>query len=450
MDKLSIEATFKAPYGPTKLEADLFNNPLFDENATDEFDRLIFDAQLNYVWAYGGSSSAVDQRARAKQIQDQYMSDLQNFAGGQAPHGRFVHLYINGLYWGMYGIHERPDESFAEAYLGGDKDDYDVIKHTATTVVESIPIDPGIGTGSGDSAIENYAAMLNLVRQDMSVLANYQVAAEKIDVDGLISYMIINYYGGNDDWAHHNWYATFNRVEPDAQWRFHSWDAEHVLKNVAYNAISTGGVTGSPEEVHLQLMGNEEYQVRFFDQVQRLFFNGGLLTPESAAEIYMARMQEVDRAIVGESARWGDNHTVPFQEPEYYTREHWVATQNDLLNNYFPIRSGIVLEQFDNQGWLATLDAPLFSNYGDTVESGFELSLSLPGGTPSGADLVYTLDGSDPRAPGGATSPSAISYAGPIVIDAATQVRARIFRDATAAWSPIIRRTRRSTSSSSS
>ena len=46
-----------------------------------------------------------------------------------ASQGRYVHVFINGLYWGMYNAVERPDESFAEAHFGGDKEDYDVIKH---------------------------------------------------------------------------------------------------------------------------------------------------------------------------------------------------------------------------------------------------------------------------------------------------------------------------------
>ena len=40
-------------------------------------------------------------------------------SGGNAAHGKYVHLYLNGLYWGLYNVHERTDDSFAEAYFGG-------------------------------------------------------------------------------------------------------------------------------------------------------------------------------------------------------------------------------------------------------------------------------------------------------------------------------------------
>jgi hypothetical protein len=34
--------------------------------------------------------------------------------GNTGVHGRWVHLYINGLYWGIYHVHERPDADYIE------------------------------------------------------------------------------------------------------------------------------------------------------------------------------------------------------------------------------------------------------------------------------------------------------------------------------------------------
>ena len=30
---------------------------------------------------------------------------------GLSPHNLYSHLYINGLYWGLYTLHERPDDT---------------------------------------------------------------------------------------------------------------------------------------------------------------------------------------------------------------------------------------------------------------------------------------------------------------------------------------------------
>src|SRR5207253_2375280 len=64
---------------------------------------------------------------RAQRTRDAWMKDSQRAMGWTAGHNRYLHLYLNGLYWGVYDAAERPDESFAAAYFGGDRKDYDVV-----------------------------------------------------------------------------------------------------------------------------------------------------------------------------------------------------------------------------------------------------------------------------------------------------------------------------------
>ncbi len=180
---------------------------------------------------------------------------------------------------------------------------------------------------------------------------------------------------------------------------------------------------GGPTEIHQLLIVSPEYKLRFSDRVQEHFFNGGVLTPQVAGAIYAARMQMVDRAIVGESARWGDNRREPA-----YTRADWLVTQNNLINNYFPTRTQNVRNQFNTRGWLVSVAAPLFSQYGGTVSPGFQLTLTKPAGSPAGGQIYYTLDGSDPRdATTMMPSASAVLYSGPIVLAAGAEVSSRIF-----------------------
>jgi hypothetical protein len=51
---------------------------------------------------------------------------------------------------------------------------------------------------------------------------------------------------------------------------------------------------------------NAEFRLRVADHAQKYLFNGGPLTKEVAKARWQNRMDEIDRAIVGESARWGD------------------------------------------------------------------------------------------------------------------------------------------------
>ena len=66
-------------------------------------------------------------------ITDRWGAVTQQEMGGLAPNGTFVHLYINGLYWGVYNPTERPDASFQAEHRGGDKEDYDVMTHSGVT-----------------------------------------------------------------------------------------------------------------------------------------------------------------------------------------------------------------------------------------------------------------------------------------------------------------------------
>ena len=405
MDKLSMQIKFKEPYGPTKLESDVFAGAAFGETATTKFDTLILDATLGYSFSHPEEV----QSDRAVYIQDHFMSATQNLMSGPgaAPHTQWVHLYLNGLYWGVYHMHERPDDSFATEYHGGNREDWDILKHNSNDVV----------SGNDDA----YDELLTKVRRSMTDSGNYRAVADMLDLSDFADYMILNFYAGNSDWAHKNWYASYNRVDPNGKWRFHSWDAEKVFESLG-DDFTDDNDTGGPTEIHTRLRANPEYRLLFADRVHKHMFNNGVLTPAGAAATVERIMGDIDRAIVGESARWGDNRIDT--TGSRYNRDNWLSTMNGLLDNYFPQRTGRVLSQLRSDSLYPSTAAPTFSRYGGTVASGFDLTISKPSGT-SGT-IYYTTDGSDPRASGGGRSSSAIQYNGSIDITRATTVRARI------------------------
>src|SRR5690606_24807997 len=59
---------------------------------------------------------------------DVFMRDTQLAMGHLAPGSTYVHLYINGLYWGLYSPAERTDDAFLASHLGGEPEDWDIIK----------------------------------------------------------------------------------------------------------------------------------------------------------------------------------------------------------------------------------------------------------------------------------------------------------------------------------
>jgi len=73
---------------------------------------------------------------------------------------------------------------------------------------------------------------------------------------------------------------------------------------------------------------------------------------------------------------------------------------------------------------------PVFNHAAGQVPTGFGLTM-----TASVGAVYYTLDGSDPRLAGGAISPTAVAYAGPLVVDQVSFVRTRALDGVT--WSAI-------------
>ena len=57
--------------------------------------------------------------------------------------------------------------------------------------------------------------------------------------------------------------------------------------------------------LHERLMANSEYRMRFADRFYKHCFNDGVLTVENALARLDFRAQQIDKAIIAESARWG-------------------------------------------------------------------------------------------------------------------------------------------------
>ncbi|MFO7656981.1 MAG: lamin tail domain-containing protein [Bacteroidales bacterium] len=373
-DKLSLRLKFKSEYESSKLRY-----PVFGEDNISEFNTLVLDARLNNAWHYGGGSSPEQQRTSAQYTRDQFICDVQNEMGGYAPRGRHVHLYINGLYWGMYHVHERPDEYFASAYLGGLPEHYDVLKHNKSSVVN----------GSNQS----YLDMLTLADSPLDPAGKFKQIKKYLDIENFIDYMLLNYYLGNTDWAQHNWYATHNSFSENGRWRYHSWDAEHIMKDMNAN-VTNKDDAGGPTHLHQQLSKNALYSNIFANRVHMHFFGNGVFMPDNITKIYQNRLDDVDRAVVGESARWGDNQ----REVPYSRNNEWVAQRDYLLNTYFPSRRGIVLNQLIQKGWYPDLGAPYFKInntdfFGGEISADDALEIKADKG-----QIYYTLNGEDPLA----------------------------------------------------
>ena len=122
-------------------------------------------------------------------------------------------------------------------------------------------------------------------------------------------------------------------------------------------AVGASFNQSNPMWMHTHLILHPEYKMRFADRVYKYFFNGGLLTPEGATERFMARAEQIETAIIAESARWGDAKRSKPRTKD----DDWMPDMQRMVDEYFPRRTGIVLNQFKAQGWYPSIEPPTFS-----------------------------------------------------------------------------------------
>ena len=151
-------------------------------------------------------------------VRDQFTKDTQRAMGNVSATERFVHLYINGLYWGIYNPSEHTDAAFAADYFGGDKTQYDAIFSDLSSVSRAVDGDK--------NAWNNMLALANRGLADNSAYSQIQ---QYLNVTNLADYMMLNFYCSTVDWPWQNWNAARKR-ETNAMFHFFVWDAEYTLE----------------------------------------------------------------------------------------------------------------------------------------------------------------------------------------------------------------------------
>ena len=392
--KHAFRVFFRRDYGEGKLRF-----PLFEDEGTDEFDNIDLRTSQNYSWSFQNDS-------RNNFLRDVWSRDIQREMGQPSTRSRFYHLYINGVYWGLFQTQERAEASFAEAYFGGDKEDYDVItKYGGTTDGNRDAFNRLYDAGQvGFASNANYYKA-----QGLNPDRTPNPAFERLlDVDNVIDYMIITYYSGDRDGPGsrftgpnpNNFFSIYNRKNPDGFKTFEH-DSEHSLGTGDNNMISpftrsTTRAHFNPHTLHEKLTANADYVQRFNDRVQKHLFNGGVLDATVAAARLDARAKEIETAVIAESARWGDSkRSRPFTDADW--RGARDSTRNWILN-----RTPTLVSQLRAQRWYPDVDAPTFTPPGGSISS--SESVFFKG---SQGQIWFTSDGDDPRAPGGSVAPSA-------------------------------------------
>ena len=340
--KHSFRLVFKEQYGPKSLKY-----PLFGKDQPQKFDQLVLRCHFGNAWQHWSEGN----RQKAQYTRDVWARYMQRRMGHTSVNALYVNLFLNGMYWGLYNIAERVDDQFGKDHIGGAKTDIDVIK-----IEESggNHIEAGEGTLDARQQMTRLAAVVGgssvvgSLPAGMSPSDAYQALQDSLlDIDAFIDYMLINQYGGNTDWDHHNWYAIRRRGLDSEGFRFLCWDSEIIFENERENVLSKNNGNEFPTGIFQNLLHNEDFARRYVRRAKEVLSDDGFLGRSSVVELWDSLYNTISKALYCEAARWGDYrrdvHRWQSAGQLYTVDEHYMAERQRLLNSYFPVRTQNVL-----------------------------------------------------------------------------------------------------------
>lgn len=405
--KKNYRVYFRSQYGYNKLKHKVYEKSSYEGYApTDEFDALDLKAGTDFMppgssyWGLGGLM-----------MSDYMAHELLRRMGNKDIHARFVHMFFNGKYYGLYVLRERFNQNYMKSYYGGEDTEYEVIDGTYESSTWPVGI-TSQGTGTQWAETKQVAT------------TNFQELKKKVDMKQYIDMMLEFFFTDME----HEYRAAAHKGYQKTKFVIMHNDTDGFLTptnegghNFVYkldnqsalgpgNITTLAGIQGST--------ANLEYRTMVRDRVQDLYINSnGLITTTGLTKLINESRDIIYNSAMLETTRWN-----------FYTRDAWSNRVNAIINS-FPSRLTTVLNFFRGNNWVHTLQAPTFSKASGSLNIGEKIYLTNPN---AGTTMYYTTDGTDVVFDNG-ISPTAKLYNATAGIDlplGKTKIRARAFATA--------------------
>ena len=158
--------------------------------------------------------------------------------------------------------------------------------------------------------------------------------------------MFSNFWGGTGDWPWHNWYAACRRPPNATGFKFFNWDSEGAIIIWSEPERQRDRRERRGRDPVRRPEAEPRVRLLFADHAQRHLFNDGPATPEPSYARYKKLADQVELAIIAESARWGDQS----QQRRRTRRPTGEHMRDYILDTYMPQRPAIVLNQLKTAG----------------------------------------------------------------------------------------------------
>ena len=311
---------------------------------------------------------------------DEFIRRLWVDMGNRGSVGTLANLYVNGVLRTVVNPVQRIREPLLQEWYNTNSE-FDVL------AVFEFPS----GEEFAYSAMEDYFEDAN---NDFTLLATYQAGGDLLDYVNFADYMLLLSYMATTDWPGNNKHAARERT-PGGKFRFYVWDAQQSMTDGGAPPATEATIDRllTVDDTTIKILSavknSEEFRLLWADRVQKHFFNSGALTN------------------VNMDGRWfGLSNAI---NPIF--NQFWATSVDDsLYTSWRDTRLPHALANYESHGlWFDDLLAPVVSQQGGAVTGTSSITLSNPTTDPqfTGMSIYYTMDGSDPRLPGGAVNPSA-------------------------------------------
>ena len=297
-------------YARNEYGAKRFEYPFFKALPYESFNRLVFKP-FTASWNQAGVHDYI-----SSQIASQL--DLESLAS------RPVVLYLNGEYWGIYYIHEKPDEHYLEDHCHVDAEDVNLIENWEGLCE----------AGSNDGFLALYDFIAN---NDLREPENYSYVASQMDINNFIDYQILEIFIANLDWPVNNMRCWQKGNGP---WRWIFFDGDLALIQKEFDGFANAtydGPSGYPASSRStlflrKLLENKSFKMRFINRFNQLLHS--VFSHENTREYIENALALLKGEVPNQVAR--------FNNPDEFKRWKRIIAGVDT---FLAERKNIVIEQ---------------------------------------------------------------------------------------------------------
>ncbi len=214
LDHRSIDWVSRDEMGYSKA----VNAPLFSRSDRDEYQKFMFRNSGDDNYPANDDANHVG----STHIRDEYVQTLAAEGGLKLDYRAVerVVLFLNGEYWGVYGMRDRPvDHDYTDFYYDQGKYDVQFLTTWGRTELQY----------GGQQALNDWYRLRDFIMEnDMGDTSNYEKVTDELNVVSLMDYMIVNLNCVASDWLNYNtgWWRGTDPDGDHKKWGYILWDLD--------------------------------------------------------------------------------------------------------------------------------------------------------------------------------------------------------------------------------